>query len=60
MKCRKCTGRVLLDRVFTENKNFEVYCIMCGDRKFIDKGSELGTWLSKQEQLRLHAGVLVS
>lgn len=58
MKCRKCNGRVFLDRIFTENKNFETSCLLCGDRRFIDKGSEFGQWLTKMESLRLRAGSL--
>jgi DNA-directed RNA polymerase subunit RPC12/RpoP len=58
MKCRKCSGRVFLDRVFSDNANYEVYCVMCGDRRFISKSSELGQWLSKKETARQAAGVL--
>jgi DNA-directed RNA polymerase subunit RPC12/RpoP len=50
MKCTRCSGRLILDRVFTDNKNFETACIHCGDRKYIDKGSETGLWLAKKEQ----------
>jgi hypothetical protein len=56
--CKKCTGRVFIDRVFTDNRNFELYCIMCGDRKFITKRSELGKWLAKQEAARMNAAII--
>jgi hypothetical protein len=49
-----------LDRVFTDNKNFETSCIICGDRKFIAKDTEKGMWLSRQEQIRMAAGSLAS
>jgi hypothetical protein len=49
MNCQRCNGRMFLDRVFSDNKNFEVYCILCGDRKFVSKGTEFGTWLSQVE-----------
>lgn len=55
MKCHRCSGKVFLDRVFSDNKNFETYCILCGDRKFVSKDSELGQWLAKQEQARMFA-----
>jgi len=55
MKCVKCTGRVFLDRVFSDNKNYETYCIICGDRKFIGKETTLGQWLTKKEQARMFA-----
>ena len=60
MKCRKCTGRVFLDRVFSDNKNFETSCILCGDRRFISKETEFGQWLAKREQARMNAGSLAS
>lgn len=60
MNCKRCAGRVFLDRVFSDNKNFEVYCIMCGDRTFVNKDSELGLWLSKMESQRMRAGSLAS
>lgn len=57
MKCRKCSGRVFVDRIFTENKNYETFCIICGDRRFISKGSELGRWLHKMESARENAAI---
>ena len=60
MKCGKCRGRVFLDRVFSDNKNFETSCILCGDRKFIGKETDLGKWLTKKEQARMFARSLAS
>ena len=60
MNCRKCNGRVFLDRVFSDNKNFETYCILCGDRKFVHKDTELGKWLEKMETERMLARSLAS
>ena len=60
MNCKKCSGRVFLDRVFSDNKNFEVYCMLCGDRKFVNKDTELGKWLAKMESKRMLASSLVS
>lgn len=60
MECRRCNGRVFLDRVFSDNKNFELYCILCGDRRFISKASELGQWLNKRESERMLARSLAS
>lgn len=58
MKCRKCNGRVFLDRVFSDNKNFETSCLLCGDRRFIGKETEEGQWLERLEQRRMAAGSL--
>lgn len=60
MVCRKCSGRMFLDRVFTDNRNYETFCIMCGDRQFVSKNSELGQWLTRMETARLKAGVLAN
>lgn len=50
--CDRCKGKVFLDRTFAENRNFETFCIMCGDRKFISKESSLGLWLKRMESQR--------
>jgi len=60
MNCKRCEGRVFLDRVFSDNKNFELYCIMCGDRQFVSKDTELGKWLEKMERDRMAARSLAS
>lgn len=60
MKCTKCNGRVFLDRVFSDNMNYETSCIICGARKFIGKETELGQWLTKRERARQNAGSLAS
>lgn len=60
MNCQKCSGRVFLDRTFSDNKNFELYCVMCGDRQFVSKDMELGQWLGKMEQQRMLAESLAN
>lgn len=50
IKCAKCSGRVFLDRVFSDNVNFELFCIICGDRKFINKDSEIGEFIDESEK----------
>jgi len=55
MRCPKCKGRMFVDRTFTENRNYEVYCIICGARRFIGKGTVLGKWLDKMEKARENA-----
>ena len=57
MKCNKCRGRMFVDRTFTENRNYEVFCIICGDRKFISKNTELGKWIHKKETQRETAAI---
>jgi len=60
MKCQRCNGRTFLDRVFSDNKNYETSCLLCGDRRFISKDSDLGQWLTKMERARTQAGSLES
>ncbi len=43
---------MFLDRVFSDNKNYEIYCILCGERRFINRNSVLGIWLEKKEKFR--------
>jgi hypothetical protein len=58
MVCQRCGGRTFLDRIFSDNKNFETYCILCGDRKFVQKSSEFGQWLLTMERKRLAVDAL--
>ena len=57
MKCMKCTGKLFLDRTFSDNKTFEVYCIMCGVRKFVGKDTGFGKWLQAKETARLRSAL---
>lgn len=52
MECKRCNGHMFLDRVFSDNKNYEIYCILCGERRFINRNSVLGIWLEKKEKFR--------
>ena len=58
MTCGKCGGRMFLDRIFSDNKNHETYCMLCGERKFIQKSSEFGQWLTNMERQHQALGVL--
>ncbi len=50
MRCMKCKGRMFVDKTYTDNKNIEVYCEMCGNRVFVERLSRLGEWLTAREQ----------
>lgn len=54
MFCRKCNGRVFIDRQFSSIDHMETFCIMCGARKFFHPPSESaeGLWLLEKEKLR--------
>lgn len=50
MWCKKCGGRVFIDRVFSQKLHIELYCLMCGKRWMINKEtSGFGKWLDKKE-----------
>lgn len=55
LKCKKCKGRVFIDRSFNALNHIEIFCILCGMRKFYhnfgpeDKEAQ---WLLKMEQIR--------
>lgn len=59
MNCPKCRGRMFVDRTFSENRNYEVFCLMCGERKFISKNTELGKWIHKNEVARENAATRI-
>lgn len=39
--CNKCAGKVFVDLTFTDNKNYETFCLRCGKRWFIGRSHEL-------------------
>lgn len=50
MHCKKCRARVFVDRVFSERKHLELFCIGCGKRWMLDKGKSIfAEWLMKTE-----------
>lgn len=51
MFCMKCSGRVFIDRVFSQKLHTELFCIMCGKRWMINKEtSRFGKWLERKER----------
>ncbi len=39
--CSKCSGKVFVDLTFTDNKNYEAFCLRCGKRTFVGRGHPL-------------------
>lgn len=59
MKCRKCGGRVCVDRIFSEKKHLELFCMLCGKRWMLDKEKNVfASWLLKAEQSHANAVAL--
>ncbi len=54
MKCSRCGGIVFVDRQYSTKEHIEVYCVICGKRKFYHPpdSSKEGSWILKQEILR--------
>ena len=54
--CSKCSGRMLVDRVFTTHDHLEIYCLMCGKReifKYPDRHGKKIKWIMKLERERV-------
>jgi hypothetical protein len=50
MNCDRCSGRVFIDRVFSQKLHIELFCIMCGKRWMINKETNrFGRWLEQVE-----------
>jgi hypothetical protein len=55
LKCKKCKGRVLVDRVFTTQIHIEIYCINCGKRDMFhypQNCGEYAQWIFQIEKER--------
>ena len=54
ISCKKCKGKVFVDRQYSSIQHIETYCVVCGLRKFFHPPteSEEGRWLLAQESLR--------
>ena len=52
--CKRCKGRMFIDRRYTSMIHLEIYCIICGYRKFFNppENSSEGRWLLKKEVSR--------
>lgn len=56
MWCKRCNGRVLVDRVFTQDTHIELFCLMCGNRWSLNHPLNIGdfaAWLWKMEKTYL-------
>jgi hypothetical protein len=55
MLCKKCGGRVFVDRQYTSVDHLETFCILCGTRNFFHPPSQSleGRWLLEKEKSRV-------
>ena len=50
MNCQRCSGRVFVDRVFSQKLHVELFCILCGKRWMINKVTNaFGRWLEQKD-----------
>jgi hypothetical protein len=53
IQCSKCSGRMLVDRVFLSYDHLELYCLVCGKREnHPDRHGEVAQWIMKAEKTR--------
>ena len=52
--CKKCNGRMFVDRQYSNINHLETFCMSCGFRNFFHppSGSERGRWLLQKEKSR--------
>jgi hypothetical protein len=56
LTCDKCSGRVLLDRTYSEGSHLELVCINCGKGWMLDKEkSRTARWLLRLEKAKTDA-----
>jgi DNA-directed RNA polymerase subunit RPC12/RpoP len=48
--CDKCKGKVFVDMTFTDNKNYETFCLRCGKRTFVGSKNPLYKAISEYVQ----------
>jgi hypothetical protein len=53
IKCKKCKGKVFVDRVFSERDHLETFCINCGKRDMYHPPSRFQDikWLADREKV---------
>lgn len=55
IRCSKCSGRMLVDRVFLSYDHLEIYCLLCGKREMYnhpDNHGDVAKWIMKVEKAR--------
>jgi hypothetical protein len=59
--CKKCSGRVFVDRVYSDSSRVELFCVKCGVRWMLDsRKSKFAAWVLKREKEHALASVIVA
>lgn len=53
--CRKCSGRIFIDRVHSNNGDIDLFCIKCGSRWMLHKSNPAAYLFNKLEKMRERA-----
>ena len=54
LSCKKCAGRVFVDRIYSQVLRIELFCSMCGKRWFVRTDNRFGSWIAKKEAIVQH------
>jgi hypothetical protein len=54
LKCKRCSGRVFVDRQYSNLDHIETSCITCGNRTFYHPPSATkeGAWILQRERYK--------
>jgi predicted nucleic-acid-binding Zn-ribbon protein len=55
LTCKKCSGKMFVDRVFLSYDHIELYCLKCGQREMyhnVSSFDERIRWIMKLEKAR--------
>lgn len=59
MNCKKCSGRVFVDRLLSEKSHVELSCLLCGKRWMVPKEKNaLAKYIDVRERYRENALVV--
>ena len=51
ISCKKCNGRVAVDRMYSQHLRVELFCIACGKRWIVKKDSNrFALWVAELEK----------
>lgn len=61
LTCKKCKGRVFVDRMYSQHLRVEFFCLACGKRWIIKKdANRFALWVAKlEESLLKDSGIFI-
>jgi hypothetical protein len=57
--CKRCKGRMFVDRQYSAIGHIETFCMLCGAREFFHppSESEQGRWILQKERSRANSTI---